>query len=46
MGLIAAMRLGRELSTMQLLALTLAAGFMVGRNLRMSNKPAGRNPTE
>jgi hypothetical protein len=35
LALIAAMQLGRELSTMQLLAVTLAAGFMAGRNLRM-----------
>ena len=33
LALIGAMRLGRELSTMQLVALTLAAGFMAGRKL-------------
>lgn len=34
LALIAAMRLGREHSTMQLLVLTVAAGFMAGRKLR------------
>ena len=33
LALIGAMRLGRELSTMQLLVLTIAAGFMAGRKL-------------
>jgi hypothetical protein len=46
LALIAAMRLGRELSTMQLLALTLAAGFMAGRKLRERYKGAGPNPSE
>ena len=46
LALIAAMRLGRELSTMQLLALTLAAGFMAGKNLRKRYRHPGTNPTE